>query len=68
MTRVTFLINALCESKICEGNPEQEYLKLPNIHNNLLMNHSSKLIMHVATSVFIIIIHMPIFIYLDSLS
>ena len=44
VTRVTFLINDLCGSKICEGNSDQEYLKLPNIHNNVLMNHSSKLI------------------------
>ena len=43
VTKVTFLINALRESVICEGNSDEDYLKLPNIHKNVLMNHSSKL-------------------------
>ena len=30
-------------SEICRGNFEQKYLQLPNIHNNVMKNHSSEL-------------------------
>ena len=43
VTKVTNLINVLCESKVCEGNLDEEFLKLPNIQKNVLMNHSSEL-------------------------
>ena len=42
VTKVTNLINVLCESKVCEGNLDKEFLKLPNIQKNVLMNHSSE--------------------------
>jgi len=46
VTKLTNIINVLCEGKICEGNSDKDYLKLPNIHKNVLMNHSSELCMH----------------------
>ena len=42
VTKVTNLINVLYESKVCEGNLDEEFLKLPNIQKNVLMNHSSE--------------------------
>ena len=40
VTKVIFLINALHKSVICEGNSDEDYLKLLNIHENVLMNLS----------------------------
>lgn len=46
VTKVTNLINIPCKNKICEGNSDEEYLKLPSIHKKVLMNHSSELDMY----------------------
>ena len=52
VTKVINLVNVLCESNICEGNMDEEFLKLPNIQKNVLMNHSSELHMDVTGCVY----------------
>ena len=36
------ILVTLDSSKICEGNPDERFTSLPNIHENVMMNHSSK--------------------------
>ena len=42
VSKVIELTNMLCTSEICEGNPDEKFLTLPNIHRNCLKNISSK--------------------------
>ena len=42
--KVVHLLKILCTSEICEGNPDEKFLSLPNIHKNSLRNLSSKLL------------------------
>ena len=40
--RVATLVSTLCTAEICEGNPEERFVNLPNIHNNALKDISRK--------------------------
>ena len=42
VSKVIELVKMLCTSEICESNPDEKFLTLPNIHKNLLKNISSK--------------------------
>jgi len=44
VSRVSDIINILYTSKVCEGNCDDTYLKLPNIHDGQLKDNSSKLL------------------------
>jgi len=39
------LMNILCTSSVCEGNSDEEYLKLPNIRDGEFKDPSRKLFM-----------------------
>lgn len=41
VSRFCNLLNHLSASKVCKGNSEPQFLSLPNIHKNSLMDHSS---------------------------
>ena len=43
VTRLCQLVYVVNTSEICEGNFDEKYLQLPNIHNNVMKNHSSEL-------------------------
>lgn len=42
VSRVSCLIDVLSAAKVCEGNREERFLNLQNIHKGVLKNHSSK--------------------------
>ena len=42
--RLVDLLEAVCKSEVCKGNFEEKYTSLPNIHDDVLMNQSSKFI------------------------
>lgn len=41
VSRFCNLLNHLSASKVCKGNSEPQFLSLPNIHKNSLMDHST---------------------------
>ena len=41
VSRVSDLLNVLSTTKVCEGNSEPQFLSLPNIHRDVMMNVSS---------------------------
>jgi len=40
--KVATLISTLCAAEICEGNPEERFVNLPNIHKDTLKDVSRK--------------------------
>ena len=42
VSKVIQLVSTLSTCEICEGNPDEKFLTLPNIHKNCLKNISSK--------------------------
>ena len=42
VSSVTSLIDILSGAKACEGNKDDKFINLPNIHKGVLKNHSSK--------------------------
>jgi len=47
--RLIDLLAAVCKGEVCKGNFEEKYTSLPNIHNGVLMNQSSKFFLFNAT-------------------
>ena len=39
VSKVTDLVNKLCNSVVCEGNSDEDYLLLPNIHKNVMKTY-----------------------------
>jgi len=41
VSKVTTILRAVSDAKVCEGNSEERYLNLPNIHKNVMKDISS---------------------------
>lgn len=52
MDKVLKICAITSSSRICEGNSEESFTSLPNIHKNIMKNQSSKSA-HNATTIFI---------------
>jgi hypothetical protein len=43
VSKITQLLERLSACHLCVGNPDEVFLRLPNIHNGVFRDHSSKM-------------------------